>query len=859
MAENINKGKGTIFKKRKNMSAAEYVDFLLQSNTPLEVIEEIIKEKEIKSNEKVQELQRNNSTEELRIEERKLRGYKAVLKEIKCRKETKIQENDILNSIERIKKTYEETIEKTVNLCGLIDELNVSEIKDYSSIINKINSKIKECTQQFGIQYDINMEIYKKVSDLREITPEYDVFEKYAKLVPTFEGKEREYVKEQCISAMKKIKEIQELNTREKTPILYERKEQQKLKKAIELHIDEVLPKMLTNPKDFEFIKAEAIKEVGLEVKQPNIDDVPPVLTTDDGATKGNNTPTTGTNSDNTNTSEGPVITTPTEPPKSAIDNVGTPKFNEAKQQYINAVLLINNRMAEIEEYSRKQSLYAATPSESYGLMIEIENRVLANERTIENIKQTMRELEYQKFVEDNIVLSLDEDIAKLPRKELSYDDDLDVFVASHNSVIEACYAELQAISSQPDYKENEAARKRANLLLEVISVQHSIINRRLLHEKKMNKDFDMIGYLRTHPVNSKNPVVSSKIAGSPVNFETKESDESAIIADIDNKLLSYKQHITALARTRYNMLSTMGGFVDMAEQSISLGDQMVDFNEAIENLIENSNLSEDMKKAKFEEYKSIEVSVEKEIKEECVKESGIDYEFDIIELNRKLAELKIISNKLVDMSAKTEEIEMYKAAKERFLLLAKEIKEEFKEYGIKFTVDSLTNNIVVSIPDKKNPKGRSNFSFGTLTKEQEKKVVKATTIDIKEAKLNFNRKVQKTRKENIIETTTPLKVSLLKNSIKVSYTKKMLEELKNMKLKLEIVAGAANDGKINVTEGKDSKDGLKEYRYISNPTDLTEAKIVYKDIETEQEVMSMDILNNEEIAEVIAERRKLR
>ena len=141
----------------------------------------------------------------------------------------------------------------------------------------------------------------------------------------------------------------------------------------------------------------------------------------------------------------------------------------------------------------------------------------------------------------------------------------------------------------------------------------------------------------------------------------------------------------------------------------------------------------------------------------------------------------------------------------------------------------------------------------------QEKKVVKATTINIKEAKLNFNKKVQKTRKESIIETTTPLKVSLLKNSIKVSYTKKMLEELKNMKLKLEIVAGAANDGKINVTEGKDSKDGLKEYRYISNPTDLTEAKIVYKDIETEQEVMSMDILNNEEIAEVIAERRKLR
>ena len=86
----------------------------------------------------------------------------------------------------------------------------------------------------------------------------------------------------------------------------------------------------------------------------------------------------------------------------------------------------------------------------------------------------------------------------------------------------------------------------------------------------------------------------------------------------------------------------------------------------------------------------------------------------------------------------------------------------------------------------------------------------------------------------------------------------KMLEELKSLKVRLEVAAAAENKNDIQVTKAVDTKDGKKEYRHVKNPTKLTEAKLIYRDTETNEEIVSYDMLQNEEIQAALEERRKM-
>ena len=62
----------------------------------------------------------------------------------------------------------------------------------------------------------------------------------------------------------------------------------------------------------------------------------------------------------------------------------------------------------------------------------------------------------------------------------------------------------------------------------------------------------------------------------------------------------------------------------------------------------------------------------------------------------------------------------------------------------------------------------------------------------------------------------------------------------------------------IAVTSGKESKDGTKEYRYIKDPDKLSEAKLIYRDAETGEEIMSSDLLQDEEIKKALEERKAM-
>jgi hypothetical protein len=145
------------------------------------------------------------------------------------------------------------------------------------------------------------------------------------------------------------------------------------------------------------------------------------------------------------------------------------------------------------------------------------------------------------------------------------------------------------------------------------------------------------------------------------------------------------------------------------------------------------------------------------------------------------------------------------------------------------------------------------------MSLEKEKELSKQKSVKISKTKLDFGGKVQDVDRRNAIVGTLPkVRITLLKNSIRVQYTKQMLEDLKGLRVRLEVAAAAENKNDIQVTKAVDTKDGKKEYRHIKNPTKLTSAELIYRDMDTNEELASYDILQNEEIQEVLEERRKM-
>ena len=95
-------------------------------------------------------------------------------------------------------------------------------------------------------------------------------------------------------------------------------------------------------------------------------------------------------------------------------------------------------------------------------------------------------------------MLNLDPEVKEAKIKNADYNGELEVFVSLHNEVIEGCYKELHQIANQDDYATREDLKERSKLLLKVIDTQHLIINRRLLTERRKDKNFDMISFMKS-------------------------------------------------------------------------------------------------------------------------------------------------------------------------------------------------------------------------------------------------------------------------------------------------------------------------------------------------------------------------
>ena len=868
MPEQINRKQSTMHNQKRELTFAENIEIQLKAGETIESIE-IATQEHIEDAEK--ELQRvkdgKAANDVIAAAAKRLAKWQAFSKVVAKYKNSISIENEIKEQVKKATKINEELTKLGEEIVDYIAQIDVNNLGDITAKKKYLLERINNYKNTVKLSIEINKKTVSLLNDLKELKPDYDVYEQYRNLIPKYEGKSVDYVKEKYKETMLKIKALEDKKST--TTFLNDRKNYDALIQELKNYIDEVLPYLLSNPKQFEFIKAEVAKELGVEYQPPQDEDLGKGEQKGAGDTDSGDTDTgvqgTATGDSDTDKDKKPE---PVVPPITGKDN---PKFKSAKEEYIHIIESINKLVDRLNDLNLSQDQLAFNPELNYERMISTELEVLKINAKINEYKDALTELEYRKYVEEHIMLNLDPEIKDLKPKEPDYNGDLEQFMELHNSVIAGCYARLHEIADTPDYQNNPELVNESKKLLEVIDAQHLVINRRLIAERHKNKDFDMIAFMQSHKVDSKQvtkPKEPESITPSDENKpKTEPVNEDKAYKQLEKQIKEFKQNLLTLYIAEYLLKLKISTVSQIDSEKLAIAEQIAQLEKDIREAIDASGLSEEKRMILHNRVDGAKIEASTEIDNRFASLANVhQLREDFV---KEVRVLMMYSEQLIELSKVSTNSQEYKAMIAQYYQKIEEIKVKFAKYDVKVSVDSVTSKTKITIGEKsglnmsvisaeqKTTTETITLSVMTLEKEQEMK--KQTTVKIPRTKLNFGGKIQDVdRREAIIGTMNKLRITLLKNSIRVQYTKQMLEELKGLRVRLEVAAAAENKNDIQVTKAVDTKDGTKEYRHIKNPTKLTEAKLIYRDLDTNEELVSYDVLSNEQIQEALEERRRM-
>lgn len=863
MPQEINRERSVLERKNKSIMISEFLEPLLVANVPLETIEQVISSEiedlRKKQNETTNEEEKDSYTSLIKNRE-------LILEEITKRKNLNIAMEKFDKVNQELKASYEKTINLCEDLFGYISSLDVENISDFYKVRKALNEKIGTLSGQLVLQSNKKDDVKKALEAISDLKPNYKIIETCHKMVATPLYKNYDWVKEQYKNGLIKIQELESKNT--KLNYQNDKNKCAELIGKINNTINNDLVVVLENPNDIEIIKKEVFKELGLklETKEPT----PKKETKTPGNTENNGDTSAEKDDKKTIKQEAPSVEaqpeiTPITPAKTK----GSEDFEKAKIEYLNTVNLINKNIAELEVINGEQDMFTFNPEENLENMIAKEQAAQEITKRISDLKSYLLELEYEKFINSQIVLVLDEEVKNAKINNIVHNSQLEDFIEQHNAVIAMCYEKLRELAKK-DYKNDPKVQAEVKKYQDIISVQHMIITRRIVEERKNNKDFDAIKFMREHtvkvsPVKVETPEVQPKQTvqdDKTVQPKQTQTDDMSKYNYISNLIKEYKDDFLKLYIQLHYLNAEIGlnnaSRAQLIEIEEKTAQEIKRMRTIISEKILTSNLSLENKINLDGEFIKTTNDVERTIQNLFANEKAHQR---LVELKKDVTKLLTKAEELVKLSEQEDKAEEYKTALAKFNGVLDGLKVKYKDLELNVT----KSESKIRIEYKANSADTKACdieikSKKTIKKVENEKQVKEVRTTIKTNALKFGDIVQDTdRKASLIETVKEIKVTLLKQKLKIEYTKKLVEDLKKLKVKLEVQASAENNTKLAVSNAKETKDKKKEYRHIDNIEDISTAQLIYRDEATDEEIMSYDLLNDPEIQNELSSRKSMR
>lgn len=874
MPVQINRDNSVISTEKKQKMVSDYLEPLLSANTPLEVIEEVLLEEIAEFKEKA----KNATNEEDKKQfEQSEKNRSIVLAELKKEKEIAAVVNEFNEANDKLIAEYSQTLKQCEELFDYITNIDLSVQKDFTKLKKALIDKetifsaqiIKQSNQLKAVE-----QVYNKLEGMQ---PRYSVLESCSKKLAKVQHKPRDWVKEQYILGLKKIQELEA--EKSKNSYSYEQKQITEIINRINQTLNQDLPIVLENARNIEEIKKEAYKELGIDLEEEQTSKQKSKNETDTATSGGSETDTSSKKPTNTGENKDEEQTIVTRPAKTK----DSEDFKKAVEEYISIVNLINKNIERLEELNGAQDMYTFDPEENLDKMIssyeEAENVV----KHIDGLKRRLLDFEYERYINEHIIITLDENVKKAQIKKIEHNSELESFMEQHNGVVKMCYEKLQEIAQQ-DYQNNPELQAKIKMYKEIISIQHMLINRRLIEERKNNKEFDAIKFMREHRVEIKKPSFDDKKGTKKTDDQVdkpapkpavttddkKNADEEAykndnkqIINEINQLLDEYqREYILLYGQLEYSKAEI--GIDEQAREEVatrekSITDEVTRMKNIVLEKIAQSGLSDRRKTELIQKFESLNQVVEKMVKSKIETPTYLR----LIELKKDVEEILIVSKELVRLSETSVSSDEYTKTLEKFNNLTSTLQTKYSDLDLKVTKQSGSTVKIDYVVDKKQKKS---CSISIKSKKAKQALTTSSNankrfkVQFKEEKLKFKTDVADVdRRKALIATVEKIKVSLLTQRIKIEYTKQLVEDLKKLKVNLEIQASAENKAKINVSLAKDSKNQKTEYRYIDDIENLSSAQVVYRNMDTGEEELRYELLADQDLQAELENRRMSR
>ena len=232
MPEQVDMKNSRVHNKKRELSFIENIELQLKAGDTIENLEKTTQQHIEDAEKELQRLKDGKAASDIIfVATKKLNKWIAYGKAVKSYKATITIEAEIQEQAKKTKKCYEETTKMGEEIIEYITQFDMDDLGDIPAKKKFLDEKIGKFEKHLQIQLDLNKRTISLLNELRELKPNYDVYEQYRGLIPSYEGKTVDYVKAKYKETVIKIKALEEKKA--KADFLNDRKKIRRINKII--------------------------------------------------------------------------------------------------------------------------------------------------------------------------------------------------------------------------------------------------------------------------------------------------------------------------------------------------------------------------------------------------------------------------------------------------------------------------------------------------------------------------------------------------------------------------------------------------------------------------------------------------
>lgn len=207
---------------------------------------------------------------------------------------------------------------------------------------------------------------------------------------------------------------------------------------------------------------------------------------------------------------------------ETAVQENSNNELSATINEYSNLVSQINALTDEVNEINNKEENLLSNANIDYDQLIELESNASTKENEISILKNNIAVIEKTYFEQTGTDLKDNNEIAKLSINNISYINDFNTFITERNKRIDDAYEKVLTVKQEITTASNDlmkdSCKQRLIKLEKIISMEESLLGRRINVEKQLHSSFDVAKFLSENSYKARKKSIEDKVLNEVLN-----------------------------------------------------------------------------------------------------------------------------------------------------------------------------------------------------------------------------------------------------------------------------------------------------------------------------------------------------